>query len=46
MKWQYFCGLVVPAQLLIVFPELSLVLVRCDWARTMHMHEEKDIGYE
>jgi hypothetical protein len=44
MKWQYFCGLVVPAQLLIVFPELSLV--RCDWARTMRMHEEKDIGYK
>lgn len=41
MKWQYFCGFIVPAGLLFVFPELSLV--RYNWPRTMRMHEEKDI---
>ena len=42
MKWQYFCGFIVPAGLLFLFPELSLV--RYDWPCTMHTHNEKDIG--
>jgi hypothetical protein len=42
MKWQYRFDFIVPPGLLWVFPELSLV--RCNWRRTTHMHEEKDIG--
>jgi hypothetical protein len=42
MKWQHFCGFVVPAGLLVAFPELSLV--RYDWPGTTHMDNEKNIG--
>ena len=42
MRWQYFCGFIVPAGLLFVFPELSLV--RYDWPGTTHMDSEKNIG--
>jgi hypothetical protein len=42
MKWQCRFDFIVPPGLLWVFPEFSLV--RCNWRRTMHMHEEKDIG--
>jgi hypothetical protein len=39
MKWQCF-DFIVPAGLLWVFPELSLV--RCKGPHTMHMDEERD----
>ena len=42
MKWQHFCGFIVPAGLLLVFPELSLV--RYDWSGTTDMDNEKNIG--
>jgi hypothetical protein len=40
MKWQCF-GFIVPAGLLWVFPEFSLV--RCGRLHTMHIDEERDI---
>ena len=42
MKWQYYCGFIVPAGLLFVFTELSLV--RYDWPSTTHTDHEKEIG--
>jgi hypothetical protein len=41
MKWQCCCGFMVPAGLLWVFPELSLV--RCERPSTIHMNQEKNI---
>jgi hypothetical protein len=40
MKWQCF-DFIVPAGLLWVFPELSVV--RCKGSQSMHMDEEMDI---
>jgi hypothetical protein len=42
MKWHGFFSFIVPPGLLLVFPELSLVLVHCDRADTVDKCEEKD----